>query len=102
MRLMGFGGGEEHLVTPWCFSAGMIHLGRSDGDDLRPKFNGSAPVWLVFCNRIRCVKDFFYKLKINFVFQKLCYFFHYLTSKNPWDRCEFFIAALSFRKTGSI
>lgn len=43
--------------------------------------NESAPVRFVFCNRICYVKGFFYKLRINFVLQNLCYFSHCLTNR---------------------
>lgn len=58
-------------------------------------------VQFVFWNRI-CSVEIFYKLEINFVFQNLCYLFHYLISKIlgfgvkfskllfSWDKLETF------------
>jgi len=55
-------------------------LGRSDRGNHILNLNENIRVQYVFCDRISHIEDF-YKLEINFVFQNLCYLFHYLINK---------------------
>ena len=72
--------GKKLCAVAWCFWAETMCLGRSDRGNHILNLNENIRVQYVFCDRISHIEDF-YKLEINFVFQNLCYLFHYLINK---------------------